>query len=376
MNIQDTLEKLKAENKLIRDLFSIMEKYRKYFPLIAFIVGFSWDSLTLSRIDRVIDNIRLLIYLIVLYGLILITNFIDRDVIKKGKLLQYKDYYPIGIHFIIGSLFSAFVIYYFQSASLSKNILFVGILAFFLVAIEFLNNRLKNIYFQFGLLFLVNFAYFTFFVPVIAKSTSIYTFVVAGVISVSIVGSMIALFYFKGVFLSVKQVYLNIALVLTIFFMINWLYALNLIPPVPLSLKMGGVYHSIEKQGNKFALEYETMPWYHFWSQSDPVFHFAEGDQIIGFTAIFAPNELKEEIVHHWQRYVVEKKQWVTYDVIGFEIEGGRERGFRGHTKKKYIANGEWRIEVRTKKNRLLGRVYFEVQKVEKKSYELKKLWV
>jgi len=46
------------------------EKYEKYSELAIFGVGFIWDSITMTRVDSVIDNIILLFYQILIGGLI------------------------------------------------------------------------------------------------------------------------------------------------------------------------------------------------------------------------------------------------------------------------------------------------------------------
>ena len=47
------------------------------------------------------------------------------------------------------------------------------------------------------------------------------------------------------------------------------LYFLNWIPPIPLSLKFGGIYHQIEKNHEEYLLTYEKGPWYAIWKQSN-----------------------------------------------------------------------------------------------------------
>ena len=48
--------------------------YKKFYPAIAFFAGFLWDSFTLTRIDRVIDNVVIFLYIILLGVLIAVIN--------------------------------------------------------------------------------------------------------------------------------------------------------------------------------------------------------------------------------------------------------------------------------------------------------------
>ncbi|MFQ5582920.1 MAG: DUF2914 domain-containing protein, partial [Calditrichia bacterium] len=117
--------------------FSYYAKYGKYAPVVFFFGGFAWDSLTLTRIDRVSDNLFLFAYLSLLGGLIVLVNLIENGDVRKPFLLRFYDWYPLGIQFLFGGLLSSYVVFYFKSASLSKTAIFVVIPALLLVANEF-----------------------------------------------------------------------------------------------------------------------------------------------------------------------------------------------------------------------------------------------
>ena len=121
--------------------------YKKFFPAIAFFAGFLWDSLTLTRIDRILDNVILLLYLILLGVLIILLNLLESGHKLKPILTRFKKWYPLAIQFLIGGLFSAYVVFYFKSASFTKASLFFILLMVFLVANEFLEKRYSNIYY-------------------------------------------------------------------------------------------------------------------------------------------------------------------------------------------------------------------------------------
>jgi hypothetical protein len=74
-------------------------------------------------------------------------------------------------------------------------------------------------------------------------------------------------------------------------------YFLNWIPPVPLSLKFGGMYHEVKRSGDRFELSFEKS-WYEVWKSSDSV--LPADDPVYCFTAVFAPVALKTTIYHHW----------------------------------------------------------------------------
>ncbi len=100
------------------------KKHERFIPLISFFAGFTWDSFTLTRIDELMDSLILLFYFIMLGLAIVIMFFVDKGIIKKNFLIKYSEWYPAVIQFLLGGLFSTYVVFYFQSASFTKTSLF------------------------------------------------------------------------------------------------------------------------------------------------------------------------------------------------------------------------------------------------------------
>ncbi len=63
--------------------------------------------------------------------------------------------------------------------------------------------------------------------------------------------------------------------------------------------------------------------------------------------------------------YNEKNDEWITSDRTNYKISGGRDGGYRGYTLKKNIQPGLWRIDVETDREQLLGRVSFEIEKVD-----------
>lgn len=342
-------------------------------PVILFFGGFTWDSITLTRIDRLIDNVILFFYFFLAGIFILLTSLHDKKRLQKPILLKYSNYYSLALQFTIGALFSAYVVFYFQSAALTKNWLFFGILVLLLVANEFLENRLTNLHLVFSLYFLAAFSFFIFFIPVVIKKMNVFTFLLGGVLSFLFIVGFIYLLYRKALVIS-KQDFWRICLpVSSLFLLLNLFYYLNWIPPVPLSLKSGSIYRHVKKIDNQYEISYEKPSWYKFWKKSDNPFHYAEGDTVFCFTSIFAPTELKKRMIHHWQKYFPNRNEWITTDRISYEITGGRDGGFRGFTYKVNVSEGKWRIDVETEQQQMLGRIGFDIESVQQKISNIQK---
>lgn len=334
-------------------------------PVIFFFGGFTWDSLTLTRIDRMSDNLILLSYLILLGLLIVIFNFVENGLLTRSWLLKYREWYPLGMQFFLGGLFSSYVVFYFQSASMTKTAIFLLLLVILLVANEFLEKRLSNLNLVLSLYFFASFSFFIFFIPVIVKFMNLVTYVLGGMISLVLIGLLLWIFYRKKILVDRKHLLLTSSPVLVIYMLLNIFYIQNWIPPVPLALKSAGIYHHVSREGTDYVLHYEKPRWYEFWKKSDDPFHYTSGDTVFCFTAIFAPTRLTKKTFHHWQKYLPERHTWVTTDRLGYEITGGREGGYRGYTYKKNVSPGKWRVNVETEEKLLLGRIQFEIKFVQ-----------
>lgn len=362
-------------NPLFQKSLRFYGRYQKYLPVASFFAGVSWDNLTLGRIDRLLDSVILLTYLLLLGGFIILFNLVEKKIIQRPIFLKYREWYPLAIQFLLGGLFSAYVIYYRQSASLTKTALFLVILLILLVANEFLKNRLANIYLQMSLYFLASFSFFTFFLPVITKLLNVFIFLTGGILSLALVAGMLYLLLRKMALKSREEFRRVAVLIGSLYLLLNLFYFLNWIPPIPLSLKFGGVYHSLQRVEDRYRLKFEEPRWYQFFKNSDDLFHYAEGDTIFCFTSVFAPTQLKTKIYHHWQKYSGAKGEWESTDRVSFPITGGRDGGYRGYTLKRYPSPGEWRIDVETENGLLLGRIGFEVLAAEGKEYSFKTIY-
>ena len=176
-------------------LYKKMLKNQKYAPLLFFIGGFTWDSLTLGRIDSLYDIGILCLYMLLLTASIYIYNLVDGEKWENTLFKKYEIYLPLAIQFFLGGLTSAYVIYFSRSVSLSKTASFFLILLFLMFANEFFKKRISNKYLQFGTYYFVNFTFATFFIPLVLKEMSTTIFIISGLLSLGVTGLLIILIY-------------------------------------------------------------------------------------------------------------------------------------------------------------------------------------
>ena len=125
---------------------------KPFMPPVFFFSGVTYDTLTLTRIDRLQDNLLLLIYLLLLGLLIVLTGRLgiepapDREALTTLSpfarwVLQARPYYPMASQFLLGGLFSAYAIFYSRSATLTSTAIFFALLVVLLVGNEFQIGR-------------------------------------------------------------------------------------------------------------------------------------------------------------------------------------------------------------------------------------------
>jgi len=161
---------------------------------------------------------------------------------------------------------------------------------------------------------------------------------------------------------SKKMLILSIA---GIYLATNILYFANLIPPIPLSLKEAGIYHSIYRNSSgQYVVEGEAKGLLSYFSLHDDI-HIVKGDTVYAHSAIFSPAMFNNNIVHVWQKYDGTSKQWITIYQVNLFTTGGREGGYRTYSYVKNITPGEWRVNVETSDHKIIGRLRFNVTYVD-----------
>ncbi len=342
---------------------------KPFMPAVFFLSGVTYDTLTLTRIDRLLDNLILLLYLALLGTLIVLTGRLgiepppDREQLASLSpftrwVIASRPYYPMATQFLLGGLFSAYTIFYSKSATFTGTAVFFALLILLLVANEFLRDRLSNLRLLISLYAVVCFAFFTFFLPVMTGYMNAAIFVIGAMLSVAVVLRVAHLIYRNNPDRSRREAVGMTVPAAALIGMLVGFYFLNLIPPVPLSLKYGGMYHEIKRSGDQFELSFERR-WYQFWKRSDTT--YPPNTPIYCFTAVFAPVDLNTTIYHHWYFRPHDNRPFMHADRIPIKISGGREGGYRAYSFKQRLDPGDWRVDVESSDGRIIGRVSVQV---------------
>lgn len=355
---------VKFRNSKFREF---IRRHEKYAPVTFFIGGFIFDTLTLGRVDRLYDLIVLCLHMTSLTITLYLYNLADDGTWNNTILERFVDYFPLAIQFFFGGLSSAFVIYFSQSVSMSKTVVFLFILLILLFANELLKKRLSNKYLQFSVYFFISFTFFTFMVPVFIKEISTEIFIISGLISLFCTFALLTIIYIVSPSTR-SEIHLGklIGIILSIYVLINVFYFFRLIPPVPLALSNGIVAHNVKVENNNYVVTYETEDWYIFWRKHRLKYIQKPNEDVYIFSSIFAPTDLEKTVFHRWKWYNEDTRAWEIIEDIGYDITGGRDGGYRGYTYKHNLRQGLWKVEVLTQEELVLGIIDFEIITSEK----------
>jgi hypothetical protein len=332
------------------------------FSLFKNVGGFVFDSLTMVRIDSLMDLSLQLGYL----------AFITFFLVAQARLVQGR-WQPAGwigkiwmyetelIHFCYGGLLSGYVVFYFKSSSFSRSFVFLALIALIMILNEMPQVKKLGHRMRLGLYAFCVASYLNYLLPVVIGRMGLWIFMLALGLA-----SLISFYVVKAVarFSENPKSYLRQLCIspFIILLVVFALYILKLIPPVPLSLKHLGIYRSVERVGDRYKLLSRKPSWFSFWKTDDHIFFSRPGDNLISFVSVFAPRRFSHQIFVRWSQWNENSKKWVTSDRVRVTVAGGRDQGFRGFVKKENYLPGLWQVEVETEDERVLGSETFTIQ--------------
>lgn len=335
------------------------QKYEHHLGVGALLVGFSFDLFLAKSPQSVVDNILLVTYLFVAASIIVILNLRKQ---RRNPETPEPLILLLILQFCFGGLSSNMLVLYGKSGTLAGSAFFILLLLAMVFGNEFLRNRYAQLRFNIAVYYFLLLTYCIIAAPTwIFHSIGPGVFFLSGLISLcvmSLFGSVLFIAVLRGD--RKRQLQQIILLVGTIFIIFNGLYFFDIIPPVPLSLKTIGVYHSVLKSSTgDYLVMYEPAPWYVFWRDTSATFDYEPGQSAYCFSSVYAPTDLTTPIYQVWQYYDPTQKSWETMARISYDISGGRKDGYRGFSATAGLQPGQWRCNVETVSGALIGRISF-----------------
>src|SRR3989344_4834274 len=332
-------------------------RYERRISSGSLLFGFIFDSLTLSRVDSLRDNLWMFFNLSAIWVSIIVLTRLERRGINPDETKSHFWFTNI-MQFAIGNLLGTLFIFYFWSANFATAWPFFLILFCAIAANELLQKRYSRLTFQAGFLYFAILLLTLLLLPVLLHKIGIRVFILGSIVSL-----MIFFVFLKTLKIfahqemaEMREKLMGVALGILVF--MNVLYFTNLIPPIPLSLKQAGIYHSVSRNSTEYILEKEKGSWRDFFRIYDQV-HISPGASLSAYSAIFSPAQLNVGVIHEWQAYDEIENKWITHSRIPLSVSGGRLEGFRTYSIKSGVSPGKWRVNVKTNRDQTIGRINF-----------------
>jgi len=345
-------------------------RYERLLLPFTLVVGFLADYIAFTNIKIKITFTLLLIYWAIAGATIIFTNFYDADKLPKG-LRYLRLFAPLLIQFTFGALLGSSLVFYWLSGALSVSWPIILIIALLLISNDIFRHYFLKPAVQISVYFFTTLSLASLILPFAFNSLSPWLFILAG-------ASSIVVFCLYIAFLSLAIGHINqqkwrlFALVFAVLVVMNVLYFANIIPPIPLSLREAGLYHSLKNLNGTYLMlgEAESL-----WQKLilGQTLHLESDERAYFYTAIFLPAELETQIFHHWQYYDEKKKKWVGQSKLSFAVAGGRKEGYKGYSWQSSLTPGSWRIYVKNQRGQVLAKIKFKIERAKEK-IELKEV--
>jgi len=360
-----------------------LKAYERHISAAAMAGGFAFDDFTYGRVDRPVTQTLLIVYLGMAALSIVALHWLEAHQEWQSKfVVKLRGLLPALTQFMLGSLWSAFLVFYARSGVLAASWPFLLVLAAIFIGNEVFKQYHARLIFTTTLFFFALISYAAFMVPVFTHTIGEITFLGSGVAAVTVFAGFLWLLN-KLSRAKLGEVKWQIAFgALAVYTTITVLYFLNVLPPLPLAMQNSGVYHSLCRVPPKGRIKcigeeskplartaglyyrgLEEPPSWTVWLGVPPVVHVAPGEQVVVFGAVFAPISLDTMTYHVWQRYDDKTGTWKTVQRVDNFLRGGREKGYRGFSLKSDPRPGLWRVDFETVDGRLIGRTVFTVQR-------------
>lgn len=342
---------------------ALFKKYERFLIPGMLVLGFLVDLLTFKALDIRTAFLLIGVHITLVGFAIAFLNSFDERVLRKNPkhpLRYVRLIVPLILQFSFGALLSAVMIFYLFSGSIAVSWPFLLIVVFLMISNEIYREYYLQPRVQLPVYYLILFAIGALVLPFFLKQIGFLVFALSGLIAMVLVRMLFHLIRrFVPTLIDEKpRIYASI---IVIYIVMLLLYLTNIIPPIPLSLRDIGVYHTVSRTVDGYLLEVEEQ---RFIDRLLPgqTLTIVPGRPLYVFASIFAPTDLETRVVHVWDWYDTDAEEWKTMNELEYTITGGRDDGYRGFTQKSSLLAGKWRVSVTTQRGQVLGRTQFRIK--------------
>jgi hypothetical protein len=333
-----------------------LDRYRHLLPSVLLLGGFILDVVTFRTLKPSVTFALLGAYAFAAAMGILLG---ERAAGPLRKVV------PMVVQFAFGALLSSSLLFYWFGGTVAASWPVMLAVVVLMVSNETFRDAFLRPTVQFGVFGFVFFSYCTLLFPYLLRSVNAGVFILGGA-AATVVSLLLAEAIARTdksrrpLLRQLRRIAVGTYAVFTV------LYFLNIIPPIPLSIRDAGIYHDVTVRDGEYLLQSEPESLLQkLWpGQRIGLEHDGDG-RIYAYTAIFAPTNLSTVIVHRWQRYDVVAKHWVDAGSSSYTTRGGRTEGYRGYSYRTINGVGRWRVLIETERGQELGRLNFTVIEAE-----------
>lgn len=334
---------------------------RSHSGILMFAAGFLFDFFTMQRIDAWADLAIQLLYLVCLTVLLIYQHRESMGLWTPPAPIRRSWAYNVdALHFFYGGLLSAYVVLYFKSSTGARPLVFFGLLVMLMLVNELPAVRRLSHRWRLGLYAFCVISFLNYFIPILIGRMGGWVFGIALIASAGVVWGVADRLAARDQDRPRVRARL-FAPAAVVCIAIGLLYALRLIPPVPLSVQYQGIYHDVLREAGVYTLTYERPPIWRFWRRDSRPFHKQAGDRLHYFVRVFAPAGFEHVMIIRWEVRGA-SGEWRTSDRIPLRIVGGRAQGFRGVAIKSNFTAGLWRVTAETDDGRAIATLTFDVE--------------
>lgn len=340
-------------------LKAFYERYERLLIPGFLLAGFFFHILTFRVLEEKLTFIGLGVYSVLAAAAIVYGAAFDARVSTWTSpfLQRLRFAAPLVVQLAFGSLFSMSLLFYWYSGAFASSWPILAVVTGLIVSNETFRHLYARPSVQVPAFTLALFCFFSLLFPFTLRSLDISTFLIGGVAALIASFALVAALARVSPEARGKKKRLGIS-VTVVYVVMNALYFLNVIPPMPLALREAGVYHQVTRVNGNYQLEGETQSFLAGLLPGQTLHKDADGT-LYAYTAVFAPGNLSTTIFHRWEFYDEEQKAWITRGRPSFNILGGRSGGYRGYTRMSRLSAGKWRVTVETARGQALGRIPF-----------------
>jgi len=276
-----------------------------------------------------------------------------------GKLASFRLW---AMHFFLGTLLNAFLVFYFRASSGFFAFVFIVLLSVVIVANELPRFRAQGPIVRVALLSFATTSFLAYLLPVVWGELRSWQYLVSLAMGALVTFGVWRLFTrftrdpnwtFRRGLLPGLMVQVTLLL----------LYLFEAIPPVPLSLKHIGIYTNVVSERTEgaihYRLSYQRPPPWQFWRLDHNEIIAPAGEKAWAFVRIFAPARFRDQVKFAWE-YDDPQHGWTPRgSAFRSSLSGGNEEGYRTFAYSTLSRPGQYRVRVLTEDDREIGRKTF-----------------